>query len=148
MTLFFFFKTAAKDATPIFLDRLYQQNHVRVASVKYASNSWYLVVTEEGKIRAQVPEDGNEILEEIYLPDGYMTLRFANYERIVSSQEGSGAPSGTSDDSGLLMPHTETGEEAAERRECYLGFAPRTGRARCYSDASSVDVRLHIIPHE
>ena len=146
-----FSSTAEKDATPLFIDRLQEPGHVRVASVKYASNSWYLVVTPEGRIRAQVPDGRNEILEEVHLPNGFIALRFVNYEEIVSSQEGSGSQS---DDAGLLLPHTETGEETAstERRECYLGFSDQPGRsygrAQCYSDTSSVHVRMNVIPHE
>ena len=96
-----------------------------------------------------MPDGENEILEEVHLPDGSIALRFVNYERILSSlEEGSGS---VEDDGGLLTPHTETGEEATStgpRRECYLGFSERTGRAQCYSDTSSVNVRMHFIPHE
>jgi hypothetical protein len=142
-----------KDATPIVIDRLPQRNRVRIASVKYASNSWFIVVTPEGRIRAEPPSGGNEIFEEIVLPDGFMVLRFVNYNRIISSgeeEEGSGSSlSGVGEDSGLLMPHSGTGEEAtAPRRECYLGFSDETGRAQCYEDTSSANVRVHIIPHE
>jgi hypothetical protein len=126
---------------------------VQIASVKYAGNSWFLVVTPEDKIRAQVPDGENEVIEEVHLPDGSTALRFVNYDRISRSFEGSGSQSSIGDDDGgLLMPHSEDAASTEPPRECYLGFsdAPgRTyGRAQCYSDTSSVHVRMHMIPHE
>ena len=149
---FFSLQTTEKDATPLVLDRLPQLNHLRVASVKYASSSWFLVVTPEGRIRAQVPEGGNEILEEVHLSLGVIALRFVNYARIIAADEGSGSEQVATEDSGPLMPHSATGEELAtpetSREECYIGFSAETGRAQCYSNINDVNVRLHIIPHE
>ena len=144
--MYIFSKTAEKDATPIVIDRLTEQSRTRVASVKYAGK--FLVVTPEGRVRAQVPEDGNEILEEIHLPDRFMALRFVNYRRIVGgADEGSGSE-GALEDGGLLVPHSATGGEEASQQECFIGFSTETGRAQCFPDTSSVNVRLHIIPNE
>ena len=128
--------TAGNDVTQLFIDRLPQPNHVRMASVKYAGNGWFLTVTPEDRIRAQVPDGENEILKEVHLPDGSIAFRFVNYQRISLEES-----SKSVEDNG--------GEEAVPtepQRECYLGFSELTGRAQCYSDTSNQSVRIHVIP--
>ncbi|CAI7991174.1 hypothetical protein GBAR_LOCUS641 [Geodia barretti] len=128
-------------------------NHVQIASVKYAGNSWFLVVTPEDKIRAQVPDGENEVIEEVHLPDGSTALRFVNYDRISRSFEGSGlSPASEKTTADFSVPHSEDAASTEPPRECYLGFSDELGRtygrAQCYSDTSSVHVRMHMIPHE
>lgn len=141
-------KNPDKDATPLIIDRLPQPNHVRIGSVKYADRSWYIVMSDDGSIRGDVPSNGNEVLEEITLPDGYMVLRVVNYSDLMNPpmEEGSGL-SPVTDDGGLLMPETIS-DSAEVQRECYIGFAFESGRSMCYDNTDSVNVRLQIIPHD
>lgn len=111
-----------------------------MTSVKYANTGRYLVVTPEGRIRAQVPVGANEVMEQILLPDGCYVFRFVNYHRIVNppteeEREGSGST--------VLMPGSAEPEEI-----CYLGFSTRTKRAECYSDINNPNVRLHVTDPE
>ena len=106
------------------------------------------MLTPDETIRAQVPSDGNEILEEIVVAGGFMVLRAVNYKRIVhgieEEDQGSAATLALPgiDEGGPLTPLSD------EIGECYIGFDHETGRARCYSDINSLNVKLRIIPHE
>lgn len=144
-TIFSFF-SAAKDATPLMIDRLSRPELLRIASVKFASRGWFIVLTEDETIRAQIPFDGNEILEEVALPGNAMALRVVNYDSIISSME-DGSGSSSHDNSGPLMPQSDS-DAAESSRECYIGFSHGTGRAKCYDNTNNINVRLQLIPHE
>ena len=128
------------------IDILSQINHVRIGSVKYADRSWYIVLSPDGSIRGDVPSNGNEILEEMFLSDGYMALRVVNYNEIMnpSTEEGSGL-SQVIDNGGLLMPDSLM-DQPEVQRECYIGFSFENGRAMCFDNIDNANVRLQIIP--
>ena len=126
------------------IDRLSDPDHLRIASVKFANMGWYIVLTEDETIRAQVPFNGNEVLEQVSFPGNVIALRVVNYDSIVGSME---EGSGSSHDSGLLMPHSESAA-AGTRPECYIGFTHDTRRAKCYDNTNNLNVRLQLVPHE
>lgn len=112
--------------------------------MKYWSNGWYIVLTENGTIRAATPFNGNDILEEIDLGSGTMALRVVNYNAIVNTMTNEGSGFSLENDEGL----TPEIEIEGDTPQCYIGFSSETGRATCYSNTDNVYVRLYVSPLE
>ena len=121
-----------RDPTPLIIYRLDMENQLRIESVKFFDKSWFIVVTQDGKIRGDRPSgNGEDVLEEVVIDSSAVALRVVNYSAIVNTSEGSGLASG---------------EEPPI--ECYIGFSGENGRAKCYDDINNANVRLTIIPHD